>query len=138
LRVCWLGLLVTLLVITPTRRGVAQEQPARWVSWHPAVAVSTMPEPAAIALPDSVRVRSGYQHWRGAGLGTALGGTLGAIAGAIAGGITSCDDCSQQPSVGTGALYGGLFGGGAGGVLGFLVGLSSPKYNWVQKPGTPR
>jgi hypothetical protein len=131
MRVCFAGLLVSLLGIFPTRTGVAQEQPTQWVGWSLPVAVSTLPDPAATTVPDSVRVRSGYQHWRGAGLGALAGGALGALAGAVAGGITSCDDCSQQPSAGTGALYGGLIGGGVGGVVGFLVGLSSPKYTWV-------
>jgi hypothetical protein len=136
LRVCWLGLFVTLISTLPTRKGVAQEHPLQWIGWNLPVVASTMPDPAAIAVPDSVRVRGGYQHWRGAALGAGIGGALGILTGAVAGGITSCDDCSQQPSAGTGALYGGLLGGGAGGVLGFLVGLSSPKYVWASRAET--
>jgi len=138
LRICWPALLVASITVLPSRRVEAQAQPSQWVEWNPWPAAATTPGPAAVAVPDSARVRRGYQHWRGAGLGAAIGGATGALAGAIAGGITSCDDCTQQPTAGTGALYGALIGGGAGGVLGFLVGLSSPKYVWVPVPERPR
>lgn len=84
-----------------------------------------------VVVPDSVRKLTGYQHWRGAGLGLAIGGAVGALTGAIGGAVASCDDCSQQPTAGNGALAFGLIGAGAGGVLGFLAGLASPKYAWI-------
>ncbi len=83
------------------------------------------------SVPDSVRKRTGYQHWRGAAIGLAVGGAVGALTGAVGGAVGQCDDCSRQPSAGSGALAVGLIGAGAGGVLGFLAGLSSPKYVWI-------
>jgi hypothetical protein len=76
------------------------------------------------SIPDSVRQRVGYQHWRGGALGLAIGGAVGVVTGAILGN-GGCADCGHQPS---GALAGGLVGAGAGGVLGFFAGLASPKY----------
>jgi hypothetical protein len=85
-------------------------------------------------VPDSVRRRVGYQHWRGAGIGGAVGAAVGAVAGLVLTGITdSCDDCGEQWSPGKGALVMGLLGAGTGGVAGFLAGLSSPKYEWVPR-----
>ena len=103
----------------------------------PPRAVTPLPDSIAVSVPDSVRVRSGYQHWRKAALGGAIGGALGALTGAVGAGISSCDDCRRQPSAGSGALYGGLIGAGAGGVIGFLMGLSSPKYTWVPSAEAP-
>ena len=137
MRTYWLGLVVTLVAALPTA-GRAQQQREPWVSWNLSSPNEALPAPALIAVPDSTRVRSGYQHWRGAGLGAVLGAGLGALTGAIAGGITSCDDCSQQPTAGRGALYGGLVGAGVGSILGFVVGLSSPKYRWIPTPDEPR
>ena len=95
--------------------------------------VSLLPAPphavamsAAVAIPDSIRQRVGYQHWKGA----AIGGGLGALAGlalALAA-HGQCSDCpSDSPNVGTVTLA----GAGLGGALGFLVGLASPRYRWV-------
>jgi hypothetical protein len=82
--------------------------------------------PAALVIPDSIRQRVGYQHWKGA----AIGGGLGALAGlalALAA-HGQCSDCSSDsPQVGTVTLA----GAGLGGALGFLVGLASPRYRWV-------
>jgi hypothetical protein len=125
------GLLITLLAVTGTRGGLAQEHQAQWVSWNLPVRSVNYRDLPAVKIPDTVRVHEGYQHWRGAGLGAAIGGALGALTGAIAGAITSCYDCSQQPSAGSGALLVGLVGAGAGGVLGFLAGLASPRYVWI-------
>ncbi len=86
-----------------------------------------------VAVPDSVRKRTGYQHWRGAAIGLGLGGALGALTGAVGGAVGQCSDCSRQPSAGSGALTVGLIGAGAGGVLGFLAGLASPRYAWVPR-----
>jgi hypothetical protein len=87
-------------------------------------------------VPDSVRVRTGYQHWRGAGLGLLIGTGFGALAGAVLSGLDDgCDDCSEVTSAGEAAVLLGLLGAGSGGVVGFLAGLSSPKYAWVQRSG---
>jgi hypothetical protein len=87
-----------------------------------------LPSLELVSLPDSVRKRAGYQHWRGAVIGLAIGGALGALTGAASG--DNCSDCAQT-TAGSRALTVGLLGAGAGGVLGFLVGLTSPRYAWI-------
>jgi hypothetical protein len=79
-------------------------------------------------IPDSVRQRVSYQHWRGGALGLTIGAAVGVATGAILGN-GGCSDCGHQPS---GALTGGLVGAGAGGVLGFFAGLASPKYQVIR------
>ena len=135
MRTPWLGLLALGITMLAPRPGVAQEQSARWATWD--LPAAALPVSIAVSEPDSVRVRSGYQHWRKAALGGAIGGALGALTGVVGAGISSCVDCRRQPSAGTGALYGGLIGAGAGGVIGFLMGLSSPKYTWVPSAEAP-
>ena len=78
------------------------------------------------SVPDSIRRKTGYQHWKGA----AIGGSLGALGGLglalLAHG--QCSDCSPDtPPIGEVTLV----GAGLGGVFGFLVGLASPRYRWV-------
>jgi hypothetical protein len=90
-----------------------------------------LPSLELMTVPDSVRKRTGYQHWRGAAIGLAVGGALGALTGAAAG--DRCSDCGQT-TAGSRALTVGLLGAGTGGVLGFLVGLASPKYAWGPSP----
>ena len=94
-----------------------------------------LPSSQMTTVPDSVRQRIGYQHWRGAKLGLAIGGLVGALGGAVIGSISQCDDCTEQPTAGNGALVVGLLGAGTGGVLGFLAGLASPRYVWVPSDG---
>jgi hypothetical protein len=91
--------------------------------------------PQLTSVPDSVRRRVGYQHWRGAGIGAAVGGLVGALTGAVLVSLTdSCSDCEGgQWSPGRGALVLGLLGTGTGGVLGFLAGLSTPRYEWYPR-----
>jgi hypothetical protein len=85
-------------------------------------------------VPDSVRIRTGYQHWRGAGLGLVIGTGVGMLSGAVLSTIgDSCDDCTGGTSAGEATVMLGLLGAGTGGVVGFLAGLSSPKYAWVQR-----
>ena len=90
-----------------------------------------LPSEDFVSVPDSVRKRTGYQHWRGAAIGLAIGGTLGALTGATR--ADQCDDCGRQPTATSRALTVGLIGAGAGGVLGFLAGLASPKYVWIPR-----
>lgn len=85
------------------------------------------PTPQAVAIPDSVQKKVGYQHWKGA----AIGGTLGAVGGVVLAKLArgACSDCpSNDPSV----LEVGFVGAGLGGAFGFLVGAASPKYRWVR------
>ena len=104
-------------------RAQRQASFSRWTA--PAPAATARPAPG-LTVPDSVRQKVGYQHWKGA----AIGGGLGALAGlalALAA-HGQCDDCSSDsPNVGTVTLA----GAGLGGALGFLVGLASPRYRWV-------
>jgi hypothetical protein len=124
------GILVLLLAV----RGVsAQEQAAPFPLGDLSLGSEPALASASIVVPDSVRLRAGYQHWRGAALGAGIGGVLGALTGAIAGGSSSCDDCSRQPTAGSGALVVGALGAGLGSVVGFLVGLASPKYVWTPR-----
>ena len=78
------------------------------------------------AIPDSVRRRVGYHHWKGGAIGTAVGAVGGLFLGMAAGG--QCDDCSstKPPLVVTTVAGAGLVG-----AFGFLVGLASPRYCWV-------
>ena len=88
------------------------------------------PAAALAALPDSVRQRVGFQHWKGA----AIGGGIGALAGlALAlGAHGQCADCSSDsPPAGKVTLL----GAGIGGAFGFLVGLASPRYRWIKAEG---
>jgi hypothetical protein len=82
----------------------------------------------AVAVPDSVRMKVGYQHWRGAALGGALGAVGGLVLAILAHG--ECSDCTDNdPSV----VQVGLVGAGLGGAFGFLVGAASPRYVWVPR-----
>ncbi len=81
----------------------------------------------AVQVPDSVRRKVGYQHWKG--------GAIGAGAGAIAGlllGLAARQSCSHcDPNLAATSLSVAGFGGG----LGFLVGLASPKYRSLPDTG---
>jgi hypothetical protein len=78
----------------------------------------------AVALPDSIRQKVGYQHWKGG----AIGGTLGAVAGLqLSAFPVGCSDCSPHDSEVVRATF---IGAGLGGAFGFLVGAASPKYKW--------
>ena len=82
--------------------------------------------PALASVPDSVRQRVGYQHWKGAAIGGGLG-ALGGLALALAA-HGRCYDCpADSPNVGQVTLI----GAGLGGALGFLAGLATPRYRWV-------
>jgi hypothetical protein len=121
-----LAVLLLLLPAFPSPLFAQQESaPARGVGLLPAPPRAAV-SPAAVVIPDSIRQRVGYQHWKGA----AIGGGLGALAGlalALAA-HGQCSDCpSDSPNVGTVTLA----GAGLGGALGFLVGLASPRYRWV-------
>jgi hypothetical protein len=78
------------------------------------------------SVPDSIRWKTGYQHWKGAAIGGSLGALGGLALALLAHG--QCDDCpSDTPPIGEVTLV----GAGLGGVFGFLVGLASPRYRWV-------
>jgi hypothetical protein len=92
------------------------------------------PTPRAVSIPDSVRKKVGYQHWRGAAIGGAVGAAGGVLLALLARG--QCSDCvsndSRVPEV-------GFLGAALGGAFGFLVGAASPKYRWVpSEAGQPQ
>ena len=79
---------------------------------------------SAVAVPDSVRRKVGYQHWKGG----AIGGALGAVAGLLLSAYPiGCSDCTVEDSEVVRATF---IGAGLGGAFGFLVGAASPKYRW--------
>jgi hypothetical protein len=86
----------------------------------------------AVIVPDSVRRKVGYQHWKGGAIGAAAGGVVGLLLGLASG---ACDDCSSNDSV---LLEAALAGAGLGGAFGFLVGAASPKYRWETRHSAPK
>ena len=78
------------------------------------------------SVPDSIRRKTGYQHWKGGAIGLGLG-ALGGLLLALAV-PTECDDCTSDPAP-AGKVT--LVGAGLGGAFGFLVGLATPRYRWV-------
>jgi hypothetical protein len=102
---------------------------AAFEKWDQAAHGSVLPDrrpPGSAGIPDSVRQRVGYQHWRGGALGLTIGAAIGVATGAVMG--SGCADCGHQSS---GALRGGLVGAGVGGLLGFFAGLASPRYKVI-------
>jgi hypothetical protein len=94
-------------------------------------APSTVPAPS-VRLPDSVRIKVGYHHWKGGAIGAGIGAAAGLLVAYAA--HDSCQDCSSSgPATSTTTLV----GAGLGGVFGFIVGLASPKYAWVPAPTGP-
>jgi hypothetical protein len=85
------------------------------------------PSPSPAGIPDSVRLRVGYQHWRGAAIGTGIGAALGGVLALVGG--AGCADCTVTTADRAKVA---LVVTGAGGLVGFLVGLGSPRYVWVQ------
>ena len=88
------------------------------------------PPAVLVTVPDSIRQRVGYQHWKGA----AIGGGLGALAGLVLA-LTAhgnCSDCTSDTAP-IGKVT--LAGAGLGSAFGFLVGLASPRHRWVKDDG---
>jgi hypothetical protein len=71
----------------------------------------------SVQIPDSVRTKVGYQHWKGGAIGAAVGAAAGLLVAYAA--HDRCDDCSSSgPAVSTTTLV----GAGIGGVFGLLWG----------------
>jgi hypothetical protein len=122
-----LMIMLAMIVIQPSpTNGYAQEL-HRVVDRFGGTATATVVGRHSVEIPDSVRQKVGYHHWKGA----AIGGGLGAVAGLVLGlaARVSCSDC--DPSIAATSLT----VAGLGGAFGFLVGLASPKYEWVPSPG---
>jgi hypothetical protein len=91
------------------------------------------PSPPTTVVPDSVRYRVGYQHWKGAAIGAGVGAVLGGVLVMVSG--AGCADCTVTTGDRVEAVL--LVTGGAG-LLGFLAGLASPKYVWVSPEDAER
>lgn len=117
--------LVVACLVTP-EGAYAQAARVGGDSSQSALTAARQPMQHAVGIPDSVRRKVGYQHWKGA----AIGGALGAVGGVVLALLVhaKCYDCtSDNPNV----LEVGLMGAGLGGGFGLLVGAASPKYKWV-------
>jgi hypothetical protein len=78
------------------------------------------------SIPDSVRQKIGYQHWKGGAIGASVGALAGLGLAILAHG--QCDDCpASSPPIAQATVIGAGLGGG----FGFLVGLATPRYRWV-------
>jgi hypothetical protein len=86
--------------------------------------IPSMPSPSLTSMPDSVRRRAGYQHWKGAAIGAGVGALLGT---SLALGLDGCSDCTTTTWDRAQAV---MLITGIGGATGFLAGLASPKYVW--------
>jgi hypothetical protein len=116
------GLLAATLSFAAVGSAAAQHQ-VSFGEWAAPWRVHTTGHPAGAALPDSSRRKAGYQHWKGAAIGTAAGAVLGTV---LAFGVAGeCDDCTLTT---WDRAQAALLVTAAGTVFGFLVGLASPKY----------
>jgi hypothetical protein len=122
-----LTLVVTTVLALAAPRGVRAQAAAVFESqpWSP-----RQPGTSLLVIPDSVRRKVGYQHWKGG----AIGGSVGALAGLLLTAVASnkCYDCGSTDSA---VLEATLIGAGLGGAFGFLVGAASPKYRWEAGSG---
>ena len=118
------GLVTTILALTMVATAAAQQQVSfsQWAAPLPGI---TSAGPSGATLPDSIRRKVGYQHWKGAAIGAGVGAVVGSLlAFGVPGG---CSDCT----ITTGdRAQAALVVTGASSVFGFLVGLASPKYVW--------
>jgi hypothetical protein len=126
------SLLGATLCLTGVARAGAQQQ-ASFTKWRvpdPPLASEALLRPM---LPDSVRRKVGYHHWKGAAIGGGVGAALGsALAFGVAG---RCADCAVTTWE---RVQAALLVTGAGSAFGFLVGLASPRYAWeapLEPPG---
>ena len=120
-RSVFLLLVIAVLGLAPLATAQQQQTLASWLpedratqEWAPAT---------VLEVTDSIRHKVGYRHWQGA----AIGGGVGAVAGlvlALAAGH-SCSHCDPD------LVATSLASAGVVGAFGFLVGLASPKYQWI-------
>ncbi len=125
-------LIIALCVVTVL--GLSSPESSRAQAAHRMIllkqssALTTETTLQSLVIPDSVRRKVGYQHWKGG----AIGGAVGAVAGLVLGLVGHrCADCSSDGPV---LLEASLVGAGLGGAFGFLVGAATPKYRWEATP----
>ena len=125
------GLLAATLCLAIVGSTAAQQQ-ASFSGWAAPWPAATSAGPPGATLPDSVRHKVGYQHWKGAVIGGGVGAVLGTV---LAFGLAGrCADCTLTT---WDRAQAALLVTGAGSVLGFLVGLASPKYVWAAPRESP-
>ena len=121
-----------LLLLAPVVVQARAQAPVTFARWSaPALAPVDPHAPLGASVPDSVRSRVGYQHWKGAAIGGATGGVVLLLLALAANG--SCADCGADGT--DWVLQSALLGVSGGGALGFLIGLASPRHARV--PATP-
>jgi hypothetical protein len=121
-----LMIMLAMMLTQPSPRNAYAQELHRVVDRFGGEATATAVRRHSVEIPDSVRQKVGYHHWKGA----VIGGGLGAVAGLVLAlaARRSCTHC--DPNI----AATGLAGAGLGGAFGFLVGLASPKYEWVPSP----
>ncbi len=116
------GLLAAILCLTIAASAGAQQQ-ASFTQWTVPGPPLTSKVLSGAMLPDSVRRKVGYHHWKGAAIG---GGVGAAVGSALAFGLVGrCADCTVTTWE---RIQAALLVTGTGSAFGFLVGLASPKY----------
>jgi hypothetical protein len=125
------GLLTVALCAALSNSATAQRQAdlGRWPSLARAVPSRQV---RAVQVPDSVRQKVGYQHWKGAAIGAGVGAVLGSVL--VFGVAGECADCTETSGDRARAV---LLVTGASSALGFLVGLATPRYAWKPSGGVP-
>ena len=119
------SLAVAALWLVVPQEAYPQDSPQHFETTHEPAEQPELPARHAVEIPDSARKKVGYQHWKGAAIGTVAGAAGLALLTAVAG--SGCYDCGLEQDV----FKTALLGAGLGGAFGFLVGAASPKYRWV-------
>jgi hypothetical protein len=117
-------ILVIALGATLSKSATAQRQ-VRFDRWAVPALAPLSRRSLGVSLPDSVRQKVGYQHWKGAAIGAGVGALLASVL--VFGVAGECDDCTENRWARGEAA---LLITGASGAFGFLVGLATPRYAW--------
>jgi hypothetical protein len=124
----------TALALIFVANATAQQQ-VTFGEWTAPFSEVASAEPSSTTVPDSVRRKVGYQHWKGATIGATVGAVLGSV---LAFGIAGrCADCTITT---WDRAQAALVITGVSSALGFLAGLASPKYVWqvpLEPSGSP-
>jgi hypothetical protein len=90
------GLIVIVVGLAASSPLIAQQarQPSEFAppaTFVPLPYVTPLP-----SVPDSIRRKTGYQHWEGGAIGLGLGALGGLLLGL--GSSNECDDCTSNPA----------------------------------------